>query len=108
MTVDDFKRVVEQWKNYIFRGPLEDYSLEIDPSISNDIAAIALFLDQKTVKASGEVEEYYEGYKSASTDILELVGVYLEQDDANKVVKVSVAPNNSSQQEELKKHIWGE
>ena len=107
MTSEQYEKVVDQWKQYIFRGPLEDYSLEIDPSISNDIAAIALYLDQKTVKASGEVEEYYEGYRTAASDILQLVGVCLEQDDENKVVKVSVSPYDSSLQEELQKHIWG-
>jgi hypothetical protein len=107
MRVDEFDKVVDQWKNYIFRGPLEEYSLEIDPDISNDIAAIALYLDQKTVKASGEIEEFYDGYRSAANDILELIGVCLEQDDENKVVKVAIAPNNSSLQEELQKHIWG-
>ncbi len=107
MRVDEFDKVVDQWKNYIFRGPLEEYSLEIDPDISNDIAAIALYLDQKTVKASGEVEEFYEGYKRAASDVLELMGVFLEQDDENKVVRVSVSPNNASLQDELQKHIWG-
>ncbi len=107
MRVDEFDKVVDQWKNYIFRGPLEEYSLEIDPDISNDIAAIALYLDQKTVKASGEIEEFYDGYRNAANDILELIGVCLEQDDENKVVKVAIAPNNSSLQEELQKHIWG-
>ena len=107
MTEEQYEKIVDQWKHYIFRGPLEDYSLEIDPSISNDIAAIALYLDQKTVKASGEVEEYYEGYRTAASDILQLVGVCLEQDDENKVVKVSVSPYDSSLQEELQKHIWG-
>jgi len=107
MRVDEFDKVVDQWKNYIFRGPLEEYSLEIDPDISKDIAAIALYLDQKTVKASGEIEEFYDGYRSAANDILELIGVCLEQDDENKVVKVAIAPNNSSLQEELQKHIWG-
>ncbi len=108
MRVDEFDKVVDKWKYYIFRGPLEDYTLEIDPELSRDIVAIALFLDQKTVKASGEVEEFYEGYRRASTDILEFVGVSLEQDDGNKIVKISVAPNNSALQEELQKHIWGE
>jgi len=107
MRVDEFDKVVDQWKNYIFRGPLEEYSLEIDPDISKDIADIALYLDQKTVKASGEIEEFYDGYRSAANDILELIGVCLEQDDENKVVKVAIAPNNSSLQEELQKHIWG-
>jgi len=108
MRVDEFDKVVDKWKNYILRGPLEGYTLEIDPELSRDIVAIALFLDQKTVKASGEVEEFYEGYRRASTDILEFVGVSLEQDDGNKIVKISVAPNNSALQEELQKHIWGE
>jgi len=58
MRVDEFDKVVDKWKNYILRGPLEDYTLEIDSEISRDIAAIALFLDQKTVKASGEVEDF--------------------------------------------------
>ena len=107
MRVDEFDKVVDKWKNYIFRGPLEEYSLEIDPDISDDIVAIALYLDQKTVKASGEIEEFYDGYRSAANDILELIGVCLEQDDENKVVKVAIAPNNSSLQEELQKHIWG-
>jgi len=107
MRVDEFDKVVDQWKSYIFRGPLEEYSLEIDPDISKDIAAIALYLDQKTVKASGEIEEFYDGYRSAANDILELIGICLEQDDENKVVKVAIAPNNSSLQEELQKHIWG-
>ena len=108
MRVDEFDKVVDKWKNYILRGPLEDYTLEIDPEISRDIAAIALFLDQKTVKASGEVEEFYEGYKTASTDILQLVGVSLEQDDGNKIIRISVATDNAALQEELQKHIWGE
>jgi hypothetical protein len=108
MRVDEFDKVVDKWKNYILRGPLEDYTLEIDPEISRDIAAIALFLDQKTVKASGEVEEFYDGYKTASTDILQLVGVSLEQDDGNKIIRISVAPDNAALQEELQKHIWGE
>ena len=108
MREDEFDKVVDKWKNYILRGPMEDYTLEIDPEISRDIAAIALFLDQKTVKASGEVEEFYEGYKKASTDILQLVGVSLEQDDDNKIIRISVAPNNAALQEELQKHIWGE
>jgi len=107
MRVDEFDKVVDQWKSYIFRGPLEEYSLEIDPDISKDIAAIALYLDQKTVKASGEIEEFYDGYRSAANDILELIGICLEQDDENKVVKVAIAPNNSSLQEELQKHTWG-
>lgn len=107
MRVDEFDKVIEKWKNYILRGPLEGYTLEVDPDISNDIAGIALYLDHQTVRASGEIEEFYEGYRKAATDILEFIGVHLEQDDQNKIIRIAVSPNNSALQEELKKHIWG-
>ncbi|MGI9534894.1 MAG: hypothetical protein ACR2NW_08075 [Thermodesulfobacteriota bacterium] len=108
MRVDEFEKVIEKWKNYIFRGPLEDYTLEIDPDISDEIAAIALFLDIQTVRASGEIEEFYEGYRKAATDILDFIGVHLAQDDEMKIVKIIISPNNSDLQEQLKEHIWGE
>jgi len=108
MRVDEFEKIVERWKNYILRGPLEDYTLEIDPAISNELAAITLFLDINTVRASGEVEEFYEGYRKASTDVLEFMGIHLTQDDEMKIVKIDTSSNNADLQEQLKQHIWGE
>ena len=108
MRVDEFEKVIEKWKGYILRGPLEDYTLEIDPAISDELAAIALFLDIQTVRASGEIEEFYEGYRKAATDILEFIGVHLAQDDEMKIVRINISPNNADLQEQLKQHIWGE
>ncbi|MGI9553535.1 MAG: hypothetical protein ACR2NC_01315 [Thermodesulfobacteriota bacterium] len=108
MRVDEFDKIIDKWKGYILRGPLEDYTLEFDPDISEELIAIALFLDIQTVRASGEVEEFYEGYRKAATDILEYIGVHLAQDDERKIVRVNISPNNADLQEELKQHIWGE
>ena len=108
MRVDEFEKVIENWRSYILRGPLEDYTLEVDPAISDELAALALFLDIQTVRASGEVEEFYEGYRKASTDILEFIGVYLAQDDEMKIVRIDASSNKAELQEQLKQHIWGE
>ena len=108
MRVDQFDKVVERWSKHILSGPLEEYTLEIEPEISEDLAAIALYLDSKTVKASGEIEEFYEGYRRAAVDILSFIGVELAQDDENKVIKIIQSANNADLQEELMQHIWGD
>lgn len=108
MRVDEYDKVFEKWSDYILRGPLEGYTLEIDPDISKVLASIALFLDMQTVRASGDVEDFYEGYRKASTDILEFIGVHLTQDDEMKVIRINVSANNADLQEQLKQHIWGE
>ena len=108
MRVDQYDKVVEMWSNHILKGPLEEYELEIEPEISKDLAAIALYLDSKTVRASGEVEEFYEGYKRAAVDLLAFIGVELAQDDENKVIKVFKSSNTAELQEQLKEHIWGD
>ena len=108
MRADDLEKVIEKWKGYILKGPLEDYTLEIEPGISDELAAIALFLDIQTVRASGEIEEFYEGYRKASTDVLEFIGVHLAQDDEMKIVRIGISPNNADLQEQLKQHIWGD
>jgi len=108
MRVDEYDKVFEKWSDYILRGPLEGYKLEIDPDISKFLASIALFLNMQTVRASGDVEDFYEGYRKASTDILEFIGVHLTQDDEMKVIRINVSANNADLQEQLKHHIWGE
>ena len=108
MRVDEHEKVLERWKNYILKGPLEDYELEIDPGVSKELASIALFLDIQTVRASGEIEEFYEGYRKAATDILEFIGLHLAQDDEMKIVRICISPNNADLQEKLAEHIWGE
>lgn len=108
MRVDEFEKVVESWSKHILSGPLEGYKLEIDPEIPKEFAALALYLDSKTVKASGHIEEFYEGYKQAASDILEFIGVGLSQDDENKLVKVIQSANTAEVQEQLKEFLWGD
>ena len=59
------------------------------------------------MRASGEVEEYYEGYRQAAVDVLNLIGVEIAQDDQMRVISLFRKETGDDKQEELKKHIWG-
>ena len=107
MKIEEYDKVVEYWKSYILSGPLSDYELEVEPGLEQYMVAIALFLDTKTVRASGETEEYYDGYRQAATDILNFIGVELGQDDEKKIVSVYRSTSPADIQEELKQNIWG-
>lgn len=107
MTKEEIEKVIDAWKNHLLTGQLEDYQLEISDELPEEFAAIALFLDSKTVKASGEIEEYYEGYRSAALDVLNLIGVEMSQDDGHKVISLTKKEPEEDKEEELKKHIWG-
>ena len=71
MKKEDIEKIIDSWKSHLLVGPLEGYQLEISDNVPEAFAAIALYLDSKTVRASGEVEEYYEGYRQAAVDVLE-------------------------------------
>lgn len=107
MNAEQLDKVIEMWSDHILKGPLEDFKVEIDPDVKNEFAAIALYLDSKTVRASGEVEDYYEGYKRAATDILFFIGVEISEDPENKIVRISKSTNNFEVQQKLMDHIWG-
>jgi hypothetical protein len=107
MNKEDIEKVIDAWKSHLLVGQLEGYQLEIDKNIIPEFAAIALFLDSKTVKAAGEIEEYYEGYRQAAVDVLNLMGVEIAQDDQFKVISLYKKEKDDDKQEELKKHIWG-
>ncbi len=99
--------VIEMYTNHLLQGELEGFEIEISPEIKDEIAAIALYLDSKTVRASGEIEEFYEGYKRAAFDVLSFMGVEFFEDRENKLIKVMKSNYDSQLQEELKKSIWG-
>ncbi len=107
MTKEDIEKIIESWKNHLLTGELENYKLEIGKDVSQEFAAIALYLDSRTVKASGEIEEYYEGYRSAALDILNLIGVDIAQDDQLKVISLYKKEPEDDKEEELKRNIWG-
>ncbi len=108
MRIENSEEIITKWKTNILSGDLEGYTLKIDDDVNKDFAVLAMYLDYTTVKASGRVMDYYEGYKQASSDILGLLGIYLVQDDENKVINIKYQPPEDDIQEQLKKHIWGD
>lgn len=107
MKVEDFDKIVEAWKSHILVDALGDYSLEIDEDVPREFAAIALYLDSLTVRAAGETTEFYDGYRKASIDILELIGVEMVQDDEIKAILIKRKSTEEDKQEMLKQYIWG-
>jgi hypothetical protein len=107
MNKEDIDRVIQAWKDHLLVDQLEGYQLEISEDVPPDFAALALYLDSKTVRAAGEVEEFYEGYRQAAVDVLNLIGVEIAQDDQLRVISLFRKESVDDKQEELKKHIWG-
>ncbi|MCC6712656.1 MAG: hypothetical protein IT344_04770 [Candidatus Dadabacteria bacterium] len=107
MRKEEIDKIIEAWKSYLLQGQLEGYELEIDKSVPMEFAAIALHLDVQTVRAAGQVEEYYEGYRQAAVDVLNIMGVEIAQDDHSKVISLFKKASDDDKQEELMKHIWG-
>ncbi len=107
MKKEEIEKVIEAWQNHLLVGHMEGYRLEIGDNVPPEFAAIALFLDSKTVRASGETEEFYEGYRQAAVDVLGLIGVEIAQDDQLKVISLFKKESGNDKQEELMRHIWG-
>jgi hypothetical protein len=100
-------RVIDGWKNHLLQGELQDYQLEIDERVPIKFAALALHLDSRTVKASGKQEDYYEGFRDAAVEVLNLLQVDIVQDDQLKVICLIYREREDDKQEELAQHIWG-
>lgn len=107
MDVNTLDSVIEMYRNHLLKGDLDGFSIEIDPEVNDQLASIALYLDSKTVRASGEIEEFYEGYKRAAFDVLSFMGVEFFEDRENKLIRISKSKYDAELQEELKKNIWG-
>lgn len=107
MKVDEFEKIIESWRSYILVDALQDYSLEIDEDVPKEFAAIALYLDTTTVRAAGETTEYYDGYRKAATDVLNLLGLQMVQDDEFKVIYIKRRVSEKDKEELLKEYIWG-
>lgn len=108
MTEEQFTKAVERWKNFILNGPLAEYTLEISPEIPKEFAAVALFLDIHTVRASGNEEKFYEGYREASADILKFMGIEMFQDDNKKKIALLPSSRDPEAQARLARSMWGE
>jgi len=107
MKVDEFEKIIESWRSYILVDALQDYSLEIDEDVPKEFAAIALYLDTTTVRAAGETTEYYDGYRKAATDVLNLLGLQMVQDDEMRIIHIKRRVSEEDNEEVLKQYIWG-
>jgi len=107
MNVDEFEKIVESWRSYILVDALAGYSLEIDEDVPKEFAAIALYLDTTTVRAAGETTEYYDGYRKAATDVLNLLGLQMVQDDEMRIIHIKRRASEEDKEELLKEYIWG-
>ena len=108
MTDEQFEKAVGKWKSFILNGPLTEYSLDIAPEISKEFAAVALFLDMQTVRASGNDEKFYEGYREASSDLLKFMGIEMFQDDERKRIALVPSSRDPEAQARLARSMWGE
>ena len=108
MNEERFKKAVDRWKKFMLNGPLAGYTLEIDPRVAREFAAVALFLDMQTVRASGEDEKYYEGYREASSDILKFMGVEMFQDDGGKKIALVPSSADPDARARLARAMWGD
>lgn len=107
MRVEQLEKIIEMWSKYVLTGPMEDYTVEIEVDVEDHFASTALYMDFKTCRASGEVEEYYEGYKQAAVDILSFLGIEIAQDDEARVIRISRSSIDLKAKEELLKNVWG-
>mgnify|MGYP001497251166 CR=1 FL=1 len=103
----DHKRVIDDWSKIFLVDNYEDWTLDISPEIKEDFATIALFLDFKTAKSSGEEKEVFEGIKKASLIILDFLEIQIVDNPEEK--KIQLIPKESSRirDEKLAKEIWG-
>ncbi len=108
ISIEKSEEVIENWKNQILVGPLEDFELEIGEDVPREHAVIALFLDLSTVKAAGNTQEFYDGYSKAAQDLLRFLGIELFQDDTQKKVYIQRSRAFQETQERLKEFIWGD
>ena len=103
----DHKQVHEEWSKIFLVNNYEDLSLEIDPEIKEDFATIALFLDYKTAKSSGEEKEVYEGIKKASLLILDFLEVQIIDNPEEKKIQMIKKESSRVRDKKLAKEIWG-
>ncbi len=109
MKKSDIEDIIKTWRREILIGDIQDYSLEIDEEVPEEHAAIALHLDYSTVRATGEGQDFYEGYEAAAKEVLKLLSIELLQDDQRKVVMVRKKEETKEVEERLerlKDYIW--
>lgn len=100
-------RVLEEWSKIFLVDNYKDWTVEISPEIKDDFATIALFLDYKTAKSSGEEKEVYEGIKKASLIILDFLEIQIVDNPEEKKIQLIHKESSRIRDEKLAKEIWG-
>ena len=106
-TLLNYKEILAEWSKVYLVGDYSDWSLDIDPSIDLDFATIALFLDYRTAKASGETTDVYEGFKKASLLVLDLLEIQITEEPEAKLIKFIKKESSRIKDKKLAKEIWG-
>ena len=107
-TVDDYDEVLELWKKRVLSVGMADYKLEIEDDIPKSHVAIALYLDYMTVKASGNTNDFFEGFSKAAKDLLNFLKIEMTQDNEMKIVLIRRSSEYHDTQERLKQYLWGD
>ena len=103
----DHQKVLEDWSKIFLVNDYEDWTVEVSPEIKQDFVTIALFLDYKTAKSSGEEKEVYEGIKKASLIILDFLEVQIVDNPEEKKIQLVRKESSRVRDEKLAKEIWG-
>jgi len=103
----DHKGVLDEWSKKFLDNEYEDWTVEISPEIKEDFATIALFLDYKTAKSSGEEKEVFEGMKKASLIMLDFLEVQIIDNPEEKKIQLLRKESTRIRDEKLAKEIWG-
>jgi len=103
----DHQRVLDEWSKIFLVNDYEDWTVEVSPEIKEDFVTIALFLDYKTAKSSGEEKEVYEGIKKASLIILDFLEVQIVDNPEEKKIQLVRKESSRVRDEKLAKEIWG-
>jgi len=107
MSILDFDQILDEWSKVYLIGDYEGWEIKIDDDINRDFAAIALFLDNKTAKASGESTDYYEGFKKASLQVLDFMEIVIAEEPEEKIIKIMKKESSRVRDQKLAKEIWG-
>tara|TARA_B110000014_G_C20119596_1_gene592703 strand:- start:2221 stop:2544 length:324 start_codon:yes stop_codon:yes gene_type:complete len=103
----DHQKVLDEWSKIFLVNDYEDWTVEVSPEIKQDFVTIALFLDYKTAKSSGEEKEVYEGIKKASLIILDFLEVQIVDNPEEKKIQLVRKESSRVRDEKLAKEIWG-
>ena len=101
------KDILAEWSKIYLVGDFSDWSIDIDLSINLDFATIALFLDYRTAKASGETTDVYGGFKKASLLVLDLLEIQIIEEPEAKTIRLVKKESSRIKDKKLAEEIWG-